>query len=123
MNNANVMFGATGMSQTAITGSILSFKLQKQGEVKEATDAANKFMAAAKGKEKRVASISVLLTASGSQVILPELLASATITNSSSGDCTGSWYVTGQPSIDWKNDDFAKADVELTQWLTATGTL
>jgi hypothetical protein len=123
MNNANVIFGIPGVTQSVISGSLLDFKVQKQAEIKEATDINNNYFAVAKGKQKRVVNISVLLTTSGSSVAVPEILTPATISSTISGDVSGNYYVSGQPSVDWKNDDFAKADVEITQWITSTGTL
>ena len=123
MNNANVIFGVPGISQNVLSGSLLSFKWQKQGSLKEATDVNDNFLAVAKSKGKRVATISALLVTSGSNAALPELLTPATITSTGNADMTGSYYVSGQPAIDWKNDDFTKFDIEVTQWLTSTGTL
>jgi hypothetical protein len=118
-----VIFTTSGITQTIISGSVIDFKLAKQAEVKEVSDASNNFLGIGAGKRKKVATLSVLLQTSGSAVNLPNVLDTTTFTNSTSGDCSGSWAITGQPSIDWKNDDFAKASFEITQWVTSTGTL
>lgn len=118
-----VIFSTGGITQSMITGEVLDFKLSKQGEIKEATTARNNFAAVYVSKNKQVATLSVLLTTSGSAVALPNLLDTTTFTNPWSNECTGSWAVTGQPSIAWKSDDFARADLEITQWRTDSGTL
>jgi hypothetical protein len=126
MNNGygtGVIFSTTGITQTMISGAVIDFKLARQAEIKEVADGANQFLGVSASKRKKVATLSVLLQTSGSTVTLPNILDTATFTNTWSGDCSGSWAVTGQPSIDWKQDDFAKASLEITQWVTATGTL
>ena len=121
MTNNSIIFGIPGATQNVFSGSLLSFKVAGQAEIKEATDQNNNFIGVAKSKIKKVATFSVLLETSGSTVTLPPHLTPATIVNAMSGDVSGNWYVTGTPSIDWKNDDFAKADGEVTQWISGSG--
>ena len=122
LNTANLIYGIPGTSVSASI-SLIDFSIQRQAEVKEATDVNNQFLAVAKGKEKYVATWSGLLETSGSTAAVPVHNTLMTLTNPSSADMAGNWYVSGTPKIDWKNDDFTKLSGECTKWLTAGGTL
>jgi len=123
LSSNNVIFSCAGISTTTLSGSVVDFKIQREAEIKEVTDASNKFLGISASKRKKVATISVILQSSGSAISLPNILDTATFTNPHSADAAGNWAVTGTPSIVWKNDDFAKADMEITQFVTATSTL
>jgi hypothetical protein len=123
MNNGNVIFTTNGITQNVYTGTITDFKLHRQAEYKEIPDGNNNYLSVFTGMQKKVATMTIILQTSGSTVILPAPLQPATLTSTTSNDVTGLWYVTGQPSIVWKHDDVVKADVEVTQFISSTGTL
>jgi hypothetical protein len=117
-----VIYSCGGITTNNITGSVVGFTLAKEAEIKETTDSNNNFMAAYKGKMKKVGTLKVILTSSGSAMILPEILTTCTATNPYSADCTGNWAVY-KSSVDWKNDDYAQLTQEIQQLTTSTGTI
>ena len=86
-------------------------------------DGSNNYTYIGGGKRKKVATMSVLLQSSGSVLTVPEVLSTATLAAPWSNDVSGNFAVTGQPEVVFKNDDGAIANMEVTQWITATGTL
>ena len=123
LNSVNVIFACNGISQSMLTAEVQDFSIMRESEIKEAVGADFKFLAVATGKRKKVAKLSCLALTSGSAVTLPNILDTATLANPYSADVSGSWAVTGNPTLTFKNDDFCKFDVEVTQWVTKTGTL
>lgn len=122
MNNgigSGVYFSTSVISQSAITGSVLSFKLKKSADKKEITDGGDNFKYVGITKRKKVASCEVLFTGSGSAITLADIGDTATLTNPWSGDVSGSWAVTDS-EVDWKSDDAAKVTFEFSQWWNGT---
>ena len=125
MNNGigtGIYFSTSAISTNAISGSVLSFKLKKQADKKEITDGGDNFKYIGITTRKKVASVEVLFTGSGSAITLPEIGDSATVTNPWSADVSGSWAVTDS-EVDFKADDAAKVTFELTQWYNGSAYL
>ena len=125
MNNgfgSTIYFGDCAASVNIVTGSILSFKLKNEASVKEYTDCSDNFMAIAISKRKKVANVEVLLTGSGSAIQTANIGDTATITCPWTANVAGNWAVTAADT-ELKADDAAKQTLELTQWLSSTGTV
>ena len=119
-SNSGIIFSTAGITQSAVSGSLLSFKLKKSAEKKEITDGSDNFAYVGVTKRKKVANVEVLFTGSGSALIIPDIGDTATITNPSSGDSTGSWGVT-DAEVNWKSEDACKVSYEITQWYKTGG--
>jgi len=122
MNNGfgtGCYFGSN-VTSNVITGSILSFKLKKSTDKKEITDNIDNFLQVAFTKRKKVATAEVLLQGSGSQIVLPNIGDIGTLASPWTAEVSGSWGVTDS-ELDFKSDDMAKVNVELTQWYKSDG--
>lgn len=112
-----ILFGSSNISTTATTGSILSFKIKKTANKKEVADGADQFAYVGFTQRKKTANAEVLFK--GASVTLPEIGDTATVTNTWSGDVTGTWYVTDS-EVNYKSDDAVKCAVELTMWYSGS---
>ena len=118
-----VIFATSGISQSLVPGYVTSFSLTKQSEMKEVTDSNDNYLNVNFPKQKKVLTTTILFNNSGSTFSLPAPgTTTATITVPWSGDVSGSWGVT-KSSVKASNDSYVEADVEITQWITSTGTL
>jgi hypothetical protein len=124
MNNGfgtGVIFSTANITQPLVSGSVLSFKIKKQADKKEITDNADNFIYVGITKRKKVGSLEVLFTGSGSAWNIPEVGDTATFSsNTLSGDISGSWGVTDS-EVDFKSDDACKVSYEITQWIKTGG--
>lgn len=112
---------SSNVTQTAITGNVLDFKLKKSADKKEITDNTDNFLQVAFTKRKKVATLEVLLQGSSSVFTLPEIGNTASMASPWTNDVSGSWGIT-DAEIMFKSDDFAKVSLELTQWVKVDGT-
>jgi hypothetical protein len=116
-----VIFSAAGITTTAVSGSVTDFTYKREFELKEVTDGANQFLGVAKSKNKEVVNMDIVLTTSGSNVVANNGLDAISVTNPYSTSGSGTFNISAAPSLQWKNDDFAKYSVEATRWLDANG--
>lgn len=112
---------SSNITQTAITGSVLDFKLKKSSDKKETTDNTDNFLQVNFTKRKKVATMEVLLQGSGSAIVIPDIGATCTMASPWTTEVTGSWGVTDSELM-YKSDDVAKVSLEVTQWYKADGT-
>ena len=112
---------SSNVTQTSVTGSVLDFKLKKSADKKEITDNSDNFLQIAFSKRKKVASLEVLLTGSGSAIVIPEVGDTATMASPWTTEVSGSWGVTDSELM-FKSDDVAKVSLEITQWYKTDGT-
>lgn len=115
-------FFTSNITQTAITGSITTFKFKYGAEMKEAVDGTDNYYQVAFGKRKKVANATILIQGSGSLIATPQIGNIATLASPWTNDLTGNYGVTAA-EVTYKSDDFAMCDVELTQWVTVSGSL
>jgi len=118
----NVIWTNQGITQTAVSASVVSVTFKKQSELKEVTDGSNNFLGVGKGKNKNMATFHCVMQTSGSNAVLPNVLDTFSVANPYCSGMAGTWYVSGEPTFDWKADDFAAFDLEGTQWLNSSGT-
>jgi hypothetical protein len=117
-----VYFSIAGnISQSIVSGSVLSFKLKKSAEKKAITDGSDAFQYIGITKRMKVANVDVLFTGSGSKLNLPNIGDTALMSSPWTDDVSGSWAVT-ESEVDFKSDDAAKVSYEITQWFKADGT-
>jgi hypothetical protein len=124
MNNgfgSTIYFSAQGISTSATTGSVVSFKYKNVADTKEVISGAFNYLGIGIGKRKKVANVEVILTGSGSTINTANIGDVATITSPWTANVSGNWSVTQAESA-LKDDDAAKQTIELTQWYTDAGT-
>lgn len=125
MNNgfgSEVYFGMGNTAIVGITGSLVSFKLNKTADVKEVTNGKNDVQYIGISKRKKVANAEILIYGSGSHLItVNDIGDTVSITSGFvTTDVAGNWAIT-KPDLDFKPDDGAKMSVELTQWVKSDG--
>jgi hypothetical protein len=108
-------------TNTLFSGSTLDFKLKKQSDKKEITDNTDNFIYIGLGKRKKVATATILLNTSGSNIPLGNPGDTLTWTDPWTTEISGTWACT-DAELDFKSDDGAKYTFEATQWVKADGT-
>ncbi len=118
-----IYFNCAGAFTGGVTGSVESYSITEMSELTEVTSGTGGFIFVGKTKIKHVIDASIILKGSGSAIVVPKNLDSATWTDGNVSGVSGTWTVTNNPKVSFASAAAAKCDIQLTQWFTDSGTV